>query len=623
MAETHLEAATGAPPIHQHRLFVGLRTLLGPLWRTTFRDPVRTGRLRLDGLSAAERQLARFGLVTLVLLLVSLLFMASWRQGSLVRLESGGPSAFVPEALVPVTLAAFVLALALIVWGALDAAPTVRLAVAFAYAGTVGVLDVPSVVAGDTWVAAHGVTVVRVAYAVPIAALLVSALATPVRRATRWLTPVLRAICLVAFGAMLTSLLLLDLEAADEGFARALPTTLHAGFLIIDGLLAPLVVVAAIAVVDFASDVSRSLAEPAALARGRLLWLVRCVLIAMVVAKLWVEVVDERDFWRAYLDRQAVAVVRTAAAVLVLVVVCVVVNRLAAPAPDDVVDEVKERLALGGGTLLSVPYLLGIALSGFGLVLFNVTDHTWLADLAHDYPVDDVALWFPFGASVLTLVGGCWLLQQSRTGPERAFQRELAAGLVVLGAWNTQAWAVTAADVSWGFSYETIDVLVTLGVLGWAVVEWRRLDAARLALLVAVLLFSWLVMSRGDYISFLGGLLGLPGVVVVVFGIAYTMASGAGFASESSRRLPRESRTLMFIGYLLLSVTILHWLEAVHLSAADLGGVGFHYIGIPLAGWLIARRIIPRGSGPAAGSPGGEPGPLPEEVGDRVGAPVH
>ena len=63
-----------------------LVVLLGPLWVRTFRDPVREGHLRLDRLSRAEGQLARFGLVLLGLLLVSLLFSDLWRTGVLLQL---------------------------------------------------------------------------------------------------------------------------------------------------------------------------------------------------------------------------------------------------------------------------------------------------------------------------------------------------------------------------------------------------------------------------------------------------------------------------------------------------------------------------------------------------------
>ena len=108
--------------------------------------------------------------------------------------------------------------------------------------------------------------------------------------------------------------------------------------------------------------------------------------------------------------------------------------------------------------------------------------------------------------------------------------------------------------------------------------------------------FSWLVTSRGDYLSFLGGLVGLSTVVVPVFGVVWTLLSGSSFASESSRRLPAAARTLLYVGYLLLSVALLHWDEVSHtFTGADADGlVGYYFLGIPIAAWLLGRHVVRR-----------------------------
>jgi hypothetical protein len=109
-------------------------------------------------------------------------------------------------------------------------------------------------------------------------------------------------------------------------------------------------------------------------------------------------------------------------------------------------------------------------------------------------------------------------------------------------------------------------------------------------------------MSRGDYISFVGRLVGLPAILVVVFGVVLTLASGSAFASESSKRLPAEARPLLFVGYLLLSVVILHWLEVTHEEGQDAFSLaGFYVIGIPMAFWLAGRRILVRREADRAG----------------------
>lgn len=570
--------------------------LLGPLWTRTFRDPVQQGRLRLDGLSWGERQLARVGLVTLVLLLGSLLFVDLWRRGTLLDLTFDQEPVFVPEGLVPVTLVAFFVALLLIVWGALDASPSVRVVVAATYVGTVAILGAPTVFdVSDSWILAHGTTVVRVGFAVPPAALLVSILFGRAQRLNRWVIPFLRAACLLAFATMLTAMLWMHVEFTNAGFRSSVQSTIHGGFTTIDGLSAPLVILAAVAVVDFASDVSTSVTEPAAKAPPRLLNVIRAVLLAVIGLKVWFEVVSQRDYWAAYVTSQPSSVVRTAVMIAVLVAAAVLVNRLAPPRVEDEVDEAKERLTLVGAAVVSLAGMVGVILLGFGEMLLSLTGALWPVEVFSDYPVGPLSTWIPLVASVVAIPAGVALLRRGWSRLRPGMSRELGSGLVVLGVWNLQAWVISAIEAPWGFSYPAVDVLVTAGVLVWLAVRWRTLDLGGAALALAVLIFSWLVMSRGDYISFLGGLLGLPGVVVVVFGILYTLASGSGFASDSSRRLPREARTLMFTGYLLVSVVILHWLEAVHLPPSDLEATfGFYFLAIPLAAWLLARRIIPR-----------------------------
>jgi hypothetical protein len=597
VTDVEVGPTTSAP---RRRVVRVARAALGPLWVTTFRDPVRSGRLRLDGLSGPERLLARCGLVTLVALLGSLLFGDLWRRGDLLPLRILDAPRFVPDGLVPVTLVAFFLALALIVWGALDASPVVRVTVAAVYLVTVSLLGVPTVFeVSDSWWLAHGDLMLRIGFWTPCGVLLLSALLSllPARVTARlgWTTAVLRAICLLGFAAMVVAHLGMDLAFSDAGFEGNVQSLIHGGFTSINGVLIPLVFIAAIAIIDFATDVSTSLAEPVRSAPARLLTWLKVGLLAVILVKLWFALVRHLDYWSTTLVHQPVAVVRTLLVLGLLAGVAAYVLRTTPSGADDDVDEVKERLTMTGSFVLSAATLVGLLLLGMAELVLTVTKKGWALEYADKYPVDQVSDILPIVASLLCVGFGIWLLRtgSERLGPQRS--RELGSGLLLLGAWNLPAWIDAATDLSWGFSYQTIDVTVTLVALGWLLVRWRRVDTREVSLVLAVVLFSWLVISRGDYLSFLGGLLGLPGVVVLVFGILYTLLSGAGFTTESSRRLPRESRTLMFVGYLLLSVTILNWLEVIHEPQSPLFATSaFYFLGLPLAAWLLIRRVVPR-----------------------------
>ena len=311
------------------------------------------------------------------------------------------------------------------------------------------------------------------------------------------------------------------------------------------------------------------------------------------------------DYWSTVLAHQPVSVIRTLLVLALMAGVAAYVQRTAPaghrPTPGRLgrlgpeVDEVKERLTMTGAFVLSAAVLGALVLLGLAQLVLTVTESGWAVEYADKYPVDLLSDAIPIVASLLCLGFGVWLLRTGSQRLGRRRSRELGSGLLILGAWNLPAWIEASTDLSWGFSYPTIDLSVTIAALAWLLVRWRKVDLAEVSLLLAVVVFSWLVISRGDYLSFLGGLLGLPGVVVVVFGILYTLLSGSGFTTESSKRLPRESRTLMFVGYLLLSVTILNWLEVIHEPQSPLfATAAFYFLGLPLAIWLLVRRVVPR-----------------------------
>jgi hypothetical protein len=349
--------------------------------------------------------------------------------------------------------------------------------------------------------------------------------------------------------------------------------------------LLPLVYVAAIAVIDFALDVSTSLTEPTRVLRRS--WLL-AVLVAVLGTKLFFQVVLEWDAWHAELTYQPVAFVRTAAYVVALVLLVVAVTRF--PQSDDYV-LAKERTMYGSSFVLASPYLLNFLAVGVSFFLVSQLDSDKGNVLLDEIP------WGWLGTEGLAIVSGLVvavglvLMRRSAGG----FGDELGSALVVVGGWCLLQLMIPAFGIEAGFSYPTVDLVVTLLVLLVLVLRWRSLSPAALVAMTTLLVFSWLVVSRGDYISFVGGLVGLPGILVVVFGVVLTLASGSAFASESSRRLPTEARPLLFVGYLLLSVVILHWVEVTHETGQDEDSLaGFYFLGIPMAAWLAGRRIIPR-----------------------------
>jgi hypothetical protein len=562
--------------------------LLGPLWVRTFRDPVRDGHLRLDGLSASEKLLARCALVMLAVLLGSVLFSDAWRATTLYQLLGDNALRFLPVAALPVGLLGLFLAWSMICWGALDAAPSIRIVVALAFLATESTLGVGGTQLGNgSWVLEHGTTVIELGYFAAPAALALSALAHPLVRGrprlSRLLVGVLRVALLLCLLAIFGTILWSHVESQRAGFPVLMPAFVDGALDSLNGLLVPLVYVAAITVVDFALDVSTSLVEPARVLSRR--WLI-VALAGLLAVKLAWTVVLRWDTWRALLTYQPVAVFRTVLSVALLAGLVAVVTRFR---PSDDYTLAKERTMYGSSFLLGAPGTLSVISVGLGLFVFfqfgsdvgtrfnEAIPYTWIADWG--IPI----------AAALAIAGGGWLMRRTAGG----YGDELGSAAIVVGAWL--GGQTLMARLSLGFSYPTVDLSVTLGVLVLLVARGRRLSPSALLSMLTLVVFSWLVLSRGDYISFVGGIVGLPAVLVVVFGVVLTLASGSSFASSTSRRLPREARPLLFVGYLLLSAVILFWVTVTHEPGSDLDSLaGFFFLGLPMAAWLAGRRIVPR-----------------------------
>ena len=183
-------------------------------------------------------------------------------------------------------------------------------------------------------------------------------------------------------------------------------------------------------------------------------------------------------------------------------------------------------------------------------------------------------------------------------------RRELGAALILLGAWGIPN--TLAQRFFDHFRPAFADLLLTVAVAGYVAVRWQRVDGPLATRLVALLVFTWLVAGRGDPLERLGSLLTLPEVVVIVFGVVFTLLSDSSFASATSTNFPRDSRPLLWIGFLIFSASVSNFIAATHgrditrLSET----VGFHYLAIPLAAWLvIRRRFAPAATEPARRGP--------------------
>ena len=90
---------------------------------------------------------------------------------------------------------------------------------------------------------------------------------------------------------------------------------------------------------------------------------------------------------------------------------------------------------------------------------------------------------------------------------------------------------------------------------------------------------------------------------------------------SASRQFPRESRVLLYLGFLVLSTTVLAWAQITHPASnlpAAFAANAFGDVGIPLAAWLIIRRPMTRREAVEAALPTEA---AAFEIGDREAPP--
>jgi hypothetical protein len=173
-----------------------------------------------------------------------------------------------------------------------------------------------------------------------------------------------------------------------------------------------------------------------------------------------------------------------------------------------------------------------------------------------------------------------------------------AFGLIL--AWTQLCRWLTGADgplTAWRFTYSDVDQIGLAGLTLVALVYLarRRLTSARALRLLAIIVLMALLNQTAFLDNPFSPLFSFAGVAFLAFGIVWNvLTAGQGFANGNTPGLPRESRLLLYLGYVLLSVSISHWYLVSHnITMQDRQNVvntlGFLTIGLPLAYLVVVE----------------------------------
>jgi hypothetical protein len=107
-----------------------------------------------------------------------------------------------------------------------------------------------------------------------------------------------------------------------------------------------------------------------------------------------------------------------------------------------------------------------------------------------------------------------------------------------------------------------------------------------------------LLLRQTDFVSNRFSLfVGSGGLGFLAFGILWDALTIGAWANEGSRGLPRVSRIFLYLGYVLMTVTVINWAVVSHDLAAvghltgDVGLVGLEAFGKPLLYTIFAITL--------------------------------
>ena len=557
-----------------------VRGVLKSMLELLILDPVREGRLRLAGLSFPVYWASVVGVTSVIGLLGSVLSIDAWRQRPLVPVGAlqGIRSAFVPSPIIPLTMVAFSIAWCLLVWGVLRAGRPFRVGGSVLFVVINNTLARPlSYSSIESKVLSNAATGVYVALG---ALLLVSAL----RR--EWPTFLRRAF--VSLGCFLVLLFFgghLALYIADRlsSTPSSLPQLLQGEILNIQNITIPLAIIAAASLVLFAEDLAKAASVPFLTLNSKIAsW----ALLALIAVKLWFQVFSNVVGWmRQTMDPPSDLLI-TLISLATLVGFALIIDGSARREEND--DEDPEGLIRAAALVFSVPALLGELVLGVQLLLISVSSEegaSWVSGLISE---EILTIAFPVAVWLVALAVGLWKWKSQRS------PGGIWTGLLLISAWIAPFQVARAFGYSPHLDVSLMDTAVTVGAILFLLLRRNKMTGGTIASLGALVLFSWLVQTRGDFIGIVGSWLHLPGEIVFVFGVLFSLISGCAFTMKQSTGFSRESRTLTWLGFMILSLTIVNWISASRVSNIQdqFQLAGFFFVAIPFAVWSVVSQPL-------------------------------
>jgi hypothetical protein len=607
---------------HLRPIRTGLAAVLRFAWDITFgalRDfvwaDIRGGMIDLRHFSRATRVIILLGFALIFGLAGLLLFGDVWRaQSPLISLPTAlnmtGRGRLVPLVLAPVTYALLALAWAFALNGLLHSHWLARVGMLALY-----------VLAGLQRIAA---LFPEVAYGVtPPAELILRGgllLCVPAFYLVRWRRPA-RPALEFAILLVLAAAPLAITQWSDFAYWRlsgdpTLFINLEADLLNFRLLIGPLLLLIGIDIANFARQLSGWTTN--ALHERLLTWQARLpilslLLIGLLIWRLGAVIVSLRERIAAAAPKSELAAYAGALGVVLLCAVWAWLVNRGHGVEEELLAQTTERHAPPLVLAYLVPQMLAFAL----LLIASAFPY---AGFAHDLIVssnavnDQATSGWRLLICVAALASGIWLRLRFAGRPTSQALALYLGTFGLLGLWmNVTAPGNLLQSLFWQGA-QPLDFWWTLLVSATAF-YWlarRRLDAERAAKLLFALLIVILLQQTSFLENPFSPLFGFAGIGFLVFGICWDALTGGSWVNNDSAALPRAGRIFLYLGYTLLTVTVITWalgthdLESLNTLTGGAADAGFGNFGRPLLYATIIVTLMSTSRTPAEGQVGNQ-----------------
>lgn len=569
-----------------------LMALLGLVWAVTFgalRDfvwaDIRAGLIDLHGLSRATRALIWFGLVLVMLMVGALLFNDVWRASSpLIAQVNGipGRGALLPMTLLPLSLFMLSIAWAFLLTGALHAHWLARAGIVIFYMLVTGI-RVLTLVSSQLVNGNFG--------NLPMWACVIALLAVPVFFILRRRSP---AHPIVDFTVLLILISLIYIVSQSSGVeswhAFGIPVTLaeiEADIQLPGLVIMPLLLFFGVDVANFTRRAAGWAVDIVTLRMAK--WALWLILSAVFILRWWALAQETSERLSVSPLPEALPAYLGALGGPVIVGLCLQISQ-----------RMGQRID-GAGTAVT-PEAVDGAVERVALPLIAV------------YYVSSIFTTLIFG-SALVDVGGLLVSVGSLVAAIffwRSGKRPNALYLAIFGALSIWRELIKPGaplgmlGVSTG-NIELVDFwwMAALTIIGLVWLARRQLTPERGARLLLLVLITALLRETSFIESPFSPFLAFAGIGFIAFGIVWDVATKGFWTNRSTPGLPRISRLFLYLGYMLLTVTMINWaltshnLESLGQFTGNVSDAGFGRFGKPFLYAIIAVTLaLPANSKP-------------------------